>query len=71
MKLQEISGHIIRKLLMQAEAWANERIEKAVITVPAYFDEEQRKATETAGLIAGIYIHMCVCVCVCARARSF
>ncbi|MGC8717267.1 MAG: molecular chaperone DnaK [bacterium] len=51
---QEISGMILRKLKEDAEAYLGEKVEKAVITVPAYFNDAQRQATKEAGIIAGL-----------------
>ncbi|MEW5865444.1 MAG: molecular chaperone DnaK [Bacillota bacterium] len=53
---QEISAMILRKLKDDAEAYLGERIEKAVITVPAYFTDSQRQATKDAGRIAGLEV---------------
>ncbi len=50
----EISAMILKKLKKSAEDYLGEKIEKAVITVPAYFNDSQRKATKDAGKIAGI-----------------
>ncbi|MGI6576095.1 MAG: molecular chaperone DnaK [bacterium] len=51
---QEISAMIIQKLKQDAEAYLGEKVEKAVITVPAYFSDSQRQATKDAGRIAGL-----------------
>lgn len=51
---QEISAMILRKLKKDAEEYLGEEIEKAVITVPAYFEDPQRQATRDAGRIAGM-----------------
>jgi len=51
---QEISSLILHKLKVDAESYLGERIEKAVITVPAYFNDSQRQATKDAGVIAGL-----------------
>ncbi len=50
----EISALILQKLKKAAEDYLGEKIEKAVITVPAYFNDSQRKATKDAGTIAGM-----------------
>lgn len=50
----EISAMILQKLKKAAEDYLGEKIEKAVITVPAYFNDSQRKATKDAGRIAGL-----------------
>ncbi len=51
---QEISAMILAKLKSDAEAYTGESISKAVITVPAYFNDSQRQATKDAGRIAGL-----------------
>jgi molecular chaperone DnaK len=51
---QQISAFILQKLKEDAEAHLGEKIEKAVITVPAYFNDAQRQATKDAGRIAGL-----------------
>ena len=53
-KPQQISSFILQKIKKDAEAFVGEKIEKAVITVPAYFDDNQRQATKDAGTIAGL-----------------
>lgn len=50
---QEISAMILQKMKVDAEAYLGEKISKAVITVPAYFNDAQRQATKDAGKIAG------------------
>jgi molecular chaperone DnaK len=50
----EISAMILQKLKKAAEDYLNEKVEQAVITVPAYFNDSQRKATKDAGTIAGL-----------------
>ena len=51
---QEISAFILQKIKKDAESFLDEKVEKAVITVPAYFDDNQRTATKDAGTIAGL-----------------
>ena len=51
---QEISAFILQKIKKDAETFLGEPIQKAVITVPAYFDDNQRTATKDAGTIAGL-----------------
>ncbi len=53
---QEISAFILQKIKKDAEAFLGEKVEKAVITVPAYFDDNQRQATKDAGAIAGLEV---------------
>ncbi|HRY82923.1 MAG TPA: molecular chaperone DnaK [Candidatus Moranbacteria bacterium] len=53
---QEISAMILGKLKADAEEKLGEKIDEAVITVPAYFDDSQRKATKEAGEIAGLKV---------------
>ncbi|MFH1933254.1 MAG: molecular chaperone DnaK [Pseudomonadota bacterium] len=50
---QEISAFILRKIKSDAESYLGEQVEKAVITVPAYFNDSQRQATKEAGIMAG------------------
>ncbi|HLT20650.1 MAG TPA: molecular chaperone DnaK [Thermomicrobiales bacterium] len=52
----EISAMILQKLKADAEAYLGETVDKAVITVPAYFDDSQRQATKDAGKIAGLEV---------------
>ncbi|MDD8031981.1 MAG: molecular chaperone DnaK [Acidobacteriota bacterium] len=52
----QISAFILQKLKKAAEDYLGEKIEKAVITVPAYFNDSQRKATKDAGTIAGMEV---------------
>jgi len=51
---QELSAMILQKLKVDAEAYLGEKITKAVVTVPAYFNDAQRQATKDAGKIAGL-----------------
>ncbi len=53
---QEISAMILQKLKADAEAYLGEKVTKAVITVPAYFEDAQRQATKDAGRIAGLEV---------------
>ncbi len=53
---QEISALILQKIKKDAEAFLGEPVNKAVITVPAYFDDNQRTATKDAGKIAGLEV---------------
>ena len=53
-KPQQISAFILQKIKKDAESFTGDRVEKAVITVPAYFDDNQRQATKDAGTIAGL-----------------
>lgn len=53
---QEISAMILQKIKADAETYLGEKVEKAVITVPAYFDDSQRQATKQAGEIAGLEV---------------
>jgi molecular chaperone DnaK len=52
----EVSAYILKKLKKAAEDYLGEKVEKAVITVPAYFNDGQRKATKDAGKIAGLEV---------------
>ena len=56
----QISAFILQKLKEDAERYLGEKIEKAVITVPAYFNDAQRQATKDAGKIAGLEVERIV-----------
>jgi heat shock protein 1/8 len=51
---EEISAQVLRKLVEDASKFLNDEVSKAVITVPAYFNDSQRTATKDAGRIAGL-----------------
>ncbi|MCZ7392140.1 MAG: molecular chaperone DnaK [Candidatus Methanoperedens sp.] len=53
---QELSAILLQKIKRDAEAFLGEKVEKAVITVPAYFNDNQRQATKDAGTIAGLEV---------------
>ncbi len=53
---QEVSAKVLQKLKADAEAFLGTKVDKAVITVPAYFDDSQRQATKEAGQIAGLEV---------------
>lgn len=53
---QQVSAEILRKLKEAAESYLGATVKKAVITVPAYFDDAQRQATKDAGTIAGLEV---------------
>jgi len=53
---QEISAKILQKAKVDAESYLGEKVEEAVVTVPAYFDDSQRQATKQAGEIAGLKV---------------
>ncbi len=52
----EVSAHVLRKLKEAAESYLGHKVSKAVITVPAYFNDAQRQATKDAGQIAGLEV---------------
>ncbi len=53
---QELSAFLLQKIKSDAEAFLGEKVDKAVITVPAYFNDNQRQATKDAGEIAGLEV---------------
>jgi molecular chaperone DnaK len=53
---QQLSGLLLQKVKRDAEAFLGDKVEKAVITVPAYFNDNQRQATKDAGTIAGLEV---------------
>lgn len=53
---QEISAMILRKLKNDAELYLSDPVQKAIITVPAYFNDSERQATKDAGLLAGLEV---------------
>src|ERR671911_158736 len=53
---QQISSFILQKIKKDAEAFLGEKVDRAVITVPAYFNDSQRQATKQAGEIAGLKV---------------
>ena len=57
---QEISAMILQYLKGYAEEYLGEQVDKAVITVPAYFNDAQRQATKDAGRIAGLEVERIV-----------
>jgi len=57
---EEISAMILQKLKQAAEDYLGEKVEKAVITVPAYFNDAQRQATKDAGRVAGLQVERLV-----------
>ncbi len=57
---QQISAFILQKIKKDAESFLGDKVEKAVITVPAYFDDNQRQATKDAGEIAGLKVERIV-----------
>src|SRR5947209_6328025 len=52
----QISAFILQKMKETAEAYLGQKVEQAVITVPAYFNDAQRQATKDAGKIAGLEV---------------
>ena len=73
-KPQELSAMLLQKIKADAEAFLGEQITKAVITVPAYFNDNQRQATKDAGEIAGLEVVRLVneptAACACLRSRQ-
>jgi molecular chaperone HscC len=55
-RAEELSAFVLKSLKADAEAFLGETVTEAVITVPAYFSDAQRKATRTAGLLAGLTV---------------
>ncbi len=53
---QQLSAYVLQKIKRDAEAYLGQKIDKAVITVPAYFNDNQRQATKDAGTIAGLEV---------------
>jgi molecular chaperone DnaK len=53
---QEVSAHVLKKMKQVAEDYLGEEVDEAIVTVPAYFDDVQRKATRDAGQIAGLRV---------------
>jgi len=53
---QQLSAFVLQKIKRDAELYLGDKVEKAVITVPAYFDNAQRQATKDAGAIAGLEV---------------
>lgn len=56
MRAEELSSLVLAALKQDAEAWLGQPVTEAVITVPAYFNEAQRRATQTAGRLAGLKV---------------
>src|SRR5690349_11354444 len=63
---QQISAFILQKIKRDAEAFLGETVDKAVITVPAYFNDNQRQATKDAGEIAGLQVMRIIMVPIAA-----
>lgn len=57
---EELSALVLRKLKEDAERYLGERVEEAVISVPAYFNDMARKATKDAGILAGLHVERIV-----------
>lgn len=57
---EQLSSFVIRQLVSDAEAYLGEKVEEAVISVPAYFDVSQRAATKRAGALAGVRVERLV-----------
>lgn len=53
---EELSAFVLKQLIQDAEKYLNEKIEEAIISVPAYFNNKQRNATKRAGMLAGIKV---------------
>lgn len=53
---EEISAQVLRKLIEDSAKFLGDSVKKAVITVPAYFNDSQRQATKDAGTIAGVEV---------------
>jgi len=53
---EDLSAFVLRSLVADAEAWLGEKVEAAIVTVPAYFNDRQRKATRRAGELAGLRV---------------
>lgn len=53
---EELSSFVLRKLIEDAKEFLQEEIEEVVISVPAYFSDDQRWATKTSGALAGVYV---------------